>query len=96
MIGREDFLGGPVANTLHSQCRGPRFHPLSGKIPRAAEKLSLCATIIELSCYKMQQWKPVGLEPMHCNEEKALLTTTRKSLHAAMRTQNSQKKIINK
>ena len=25
-----DFLGGPVAKTLHSQCRGPRFDPRSG------------------------------------------------------------------
>ena len=25
-----DFPGGPVAKTLHSQCRGPMFHPWSG------------------------------------------------------------------
>ena len=25
-----DFPGGPVAKTLHSQCRGPRFDPWSG------------------------------------------------------------------
>ena len=25
-----DFPGGPVAKTLHSQCRGPRFSPWSG------------------------------------------------------------------
>ena len=25
-----DFLGGPVANTPHSQCRGPRFNACSG------------------------------------------------------------------
>ena len=24
-----DFPGGPVAETLHSQCRGPRFDPWS-------------------------------------------------------------------
>ena len=27
---RQDFLGGPVARTPHSQCRGPRFDPWSG------------------------------------------------------------------
>ena len=26
-----DFPGGPVAKTLSSQCRGPRFDPWSGK-----------------------------------------------------------------
>ena len=25
-----DFLGGPVAKTLHSQCRGPEFNPWLG------------------------------------------------------------------
>ena len=25
-----DFPGGPVAETLSSQCRGPRFNPWSG------------------------------------------------------------------
>ena len=25
-----EFPGGPVANTLHSQCRGPQFDPWSG------------------------------------------------------------------
>ena len=25
-----DFPGGPVANTSHSQCRGPRFDPWLG------------------------------------------------------------------
>ena len=34
-----DFLGGPVAKTLSSQCREPRFDPWSGDwIPRAATK----------------------------------------------------------
>ena len=28
--GIRDFPGGPVAKTLHSQCRGPRFNPSSG------------------------------------------------------------------
>ena len=29
------------------QCRGPEFEPLSQKIPRATEQLSLCATTTE-------------------------------------------------
>ena len=34
-----DFPGGPVAKTLCSQCRGPRFNPWSGNwIPHAATK----------------------------------------------------------
>ena len=28
-IKYRDFPGGPVAKTLHSQCRGPRFDPWS-------------------------------------------------------------------
>ena len=28
--GEGGFPGGPVAKTLHSQCRGPKFHPWSG------------------------------------------------------------------
>ena len=36
-----DFPGGPVAKTLHSQCRGPRFDPWSGNwIPHAKTKSS--------------------------------------------------------
>ena len=39
-----NFPGGPVAKTLHSQRRGPRFNPWSDKMaPHAATK-SLCAT----------------------------------------------------
>ena len=42
-----DFSGGPMAKTLHSQCRGSRFHPWSGtrsymlqlKILHAARRL---------------------------------------------------------
>ena len=37
----EDFPGGPGAEALHSQGRGPRFDPQSGnKIPDAAIKIS--------------------------------------------------------
>ena len=33
-----DFPGGPVAKTPCSQCRGPSFHPWSGKIPHVTTK----------------------------------------------------------
>ena len=34
-----DFLGGPVAKTLHSQCRGPGFDPWPENLfPRGATK----------------------------------------------------------
>ena len=47
----QDFLGGPVAKTPHSQCREPRFNPSQGrarmpqlKVPHAAVKMkTLCA-----------------------------------------------------
>ena len=40
-----DFPGGPVAKTLHSQCRGPKFDPLSGNYISHAATKSLRATI---------------------------------------------------
>ena len=40
-----DFPGGPVAKTLHSQYRGPRFNPQSGnQEPHAISKSSHAAT----------------------------------------------------
>ena len=40
-----DFPGGPIAETLNSQCRGPTFDPWSGKeTPRATTKSSHAAT----------------------------------------------------
>ena len=39
-----DFLNGPVAKTLHSQCREPEFEPWSGNW------LSHVATHYELTC----------------------------------------------
>ena len=40
-----DFPGGPIAETLNSQCRGPTFDPWSGKeAPRATTKSSHAAT----------------------------------------------------
>ena len=37
-LGVWDFPGGPVPMALCSQCRGPSFHPWSGKIPHVAAK----------------------------------------------------------
>ena len=41
-----DFLGGPVAKTPHSQCRGPRFNPWSGNWSHVSQRRSkiLCAS----------------------------------------------------
>ena len=49
---RRDFPGGPVAKSLRSQCRGPRFSPCSGnmlqlKSPCAATKSSAAKIIKE-------------------------------------------------
>ena len=41
------FPGGPVVRTLRFHCRGHGFKPWSGKIPRAAERLSPYATATE-------------------------------------------------
>ena len=39
----KDFPGGPLAETQHSQCRGPGFSPSSGKqILHAAAKDPVC------------------------------------------------------
>ena len=41
--GGEDFLGGPVAKTLCSQCSGAGFNPWSGNwIPHAATEDPEC------------------------------------------------------
>ena len=40
-----DFLGGPVAKTPCSQCRGPRFDPWPGNLnPHVATKCSYAIT----------------------------------------------------
>ena len=37
-LGVWDFPGGPMIKAPCSQCRGPSFHPWSGKIPHVATK----------------------------------------------------------
>ena len=76
------------------QCRGHGFKPWSGRIPRAAEQLSLCAAAAEPPCLQ-----PLlragrghhGEKPRHRSEEWPPLAATGESLHAAAKTQCSQK-----
>ena len=83
------------------QCKGHGFEPWSGKIPHAAEELSLWATTTE----------PVRLEPVlrnkrgcdserptHRDEEWPLLAITGESPRTEMKKSNTakNKKIINK
>ena len=76
------------------QCRGHRFEPWSGKIPRAAEQLGPCATAAE----------PARLEPVlrnkrsrdterpaHRDEEWPPLAATRESPRTETKTQHSHK-----
>ena len=87
-------------------CRGHRFDPWSRMIPQAMEHLSLCTTINEpvLQSSWAPTTEPAYLEPMlrnkrsHCNEKPGRcnqgqppLAATSKSLHAAVKTQQSQK-----
>ena len=57
-----DFPGGAVVKNLPANARGHGFQPWSGKIPHAAEQLSLCTTTTEAlvprSC-ALQQEKPL-------------------------------------
>ena len=75
------------------QCRGHGFEPWSGKIPHAAEQLSLCATTTEPA-----RLEPVlhskrdrdGERPAHCDEEWPPLAATRESPRTETKTQHSQ------
>ena len=68
-----------------AQCRGHEFDPRSRKIPHAAEQLSPCTTTTEA---------PI-LDPTFPTREATAMrsphTTTRERLHAAVKTQYSQK-----
>ena len=53
------FVVGPVANTLHSQCRGPGLNPLSGSyIPYAATKTLHAATKDPACGHEVLQLRP--------------------------------------
>ena len=90
------------------QCRGHGFDPWSGKIPRAVERLSLCAPNTEPVShnYVLQLLKPAHLEPVlrnrrghsseeppHRKEEWPPLAATGESPRTATKTQCSQKSI---
>ena len=66
------------------QCRSHGFNPWSGTIPHAVEQLHLCA---------VNYWS-CALEPVLRNKRSlCMCTATRESLHAATKTQYSQKLI---
>ena len=46
-----DFCGGAVVKNPPANAGGHGFEPWSGKIPRAAEQLSPCATTTEPTCH---------------------------------------------
>ena len=50
-----DFLGGPVAKTPHSQCRGPKFAPWSGNSIQHDTRESLHAVTKEPQCHNEKQ-----------------------------------------
>ena len=85
----QDAPGGPVVKNLPAHTEGVGFlPPRSGKIPRAAEQLSLRATTAE----------PRALGPTLPNKrsggkEEPPATAPRESPRAAMKTQSSQKSI---
>ena len=77
-----------------SPCRGHRFEPWSGRIPRATEQLGPCAKTAEPA-----RLEPVlrnrrghdGERPAHCDEEWPPLATTGESPLTETRTQHSHK-----
>ena len=78
------------------RCRGHGFEPWSGKIPHAAEQLGPCATTTEPA-----RLEPVlhnkrgrdGERPVHRDEERPPLATTRESPRTERKTQHSHKLI---
>ena len=57
------------------QCSGHGSYPWSGKIPYAAEQLSLCGTTTKPSCYNF--WSPCSAEKKPPQWEAHALSTTR-------------------
>ena len=88
-----DFAVGPVVKNLPANA-GDTVQSLVWKISHAAEQLSPCAATTE-----PMAWNPHSTrghhnkKTTHHNEQSPLLTATRESPHAAMKTQNSQKEI---
>ena len=60
-IAPKDFPSGPVATTLHSQCRGPGCNPWSGSyIPHAASKVLCFATKTGHS--RINKWNKINIK----------------------------------
>ena len=76
------------------QCREHGFEPWSGKIPHAAEQLSLWATTTEPARLELVLHNKRGRDserPVHRDEEWPPLAATRESPRTEMKTQHSQK-----
>ena len=76
------------------QCRGCRFEPWSGKIPRAAEQLGPWATTTEPARLEPVLRNKRGRDsewPTHHDEEWPPLAATRESPRTETKTQHSQK-----
>ena len=76
------------------QCRGHRFEPWSGKIPRAAEQLGRCTTTTEPARLKPVLGNKRGRDserPAQRDEEWPPLAATRESPRTETKTQHSQK-----
>ena len=76
------------------QCRAHGFESWSGKIPHAAEQVSLCTTTTEPACLEPVLRNKRGRDserPAHHDEEWALLAATRESPRTETKTQHSQK-----
>ena len=69
------------------QCRGHGFEPWSGRIPHAAEQLSLC-NLGPMLCNGRGHHSE---KPVRCSEEWPPLAATGEGPRAAARTQRSQK-----
>lgn len=94
--------GGPVAETQHSECRGPGFDPWSRKILHPTEQLSACATTTEPELQSPQASvtapthpgageAPAKRIPGTATEEQPSLSAAGERLFAATKAQHSQK-----
>ena len=80
-----DFPGGPVAKTLSSQCKGPRFDPWSGTRSHMLQLKSSHATSKDSTCHNLKKKK----DSTCCNWR--FVTQIRMKIpHAATKTRWSQ------
>ena len=65
---QEGSPGGPMAETLRSQCRGPGFHPWSGNlVPHCATKYPACRNKDQRFC--VQQLRPSAVKQANKQQE---------------------------